>query len=88
MSEATILGRRDNWAVVQLPSRKFPAIALQGDTFFILLDNVRRGIAGCPAGEPFDALTLALEDMEEVLAWYADILKQHGIDLPYCDPQE
>lgn len=83
MPTAEMLDRRGNWAVVQIPLRQFPAIALQGDTFHILVDKVRRGLAGCPKGESFDELTDLLSEMEDAIGWYAKVLGKHGIQLPY-----
>lgn len=83
MNGAEILERHGNWAVVQLPSRRFPELTAQGVTFHILAENVRRGIVACPPGDCFDERSVALEEMERALEWYADVLKQHRIELPW-----
>ncbi len=87
MDSAEILARRGNWAVVQIPSRAFAALAAQGDTFFNLADGIRRGIAACTDGTPKEELIYALAEMESSLAWYADVLQVRGSDLPWY-PQD
>jgi hypothetical protein len=37
-SDAAVLGRAGNYAVVQVPARRFPALAIQGDSLHILCE--------------------------------------------------
>lgn len=46
MHSPQIIDRDGNVTIVQLPDRKYPAIALQGDTFHDLVERVQRAING------------------------------------------
>ena len=49
---ATLLTPAWNHAVVQLPGRRFPGVVFQGDSLFLLLEQVREVREALDAGQP------------------------------------
>jgi hypothetical protein len=86
-SNAPILSRTGNWAVVHLPGRKFPGLHIQGDTFAVLrmqLAGAARTLHDDPADpDALEELDDAVKDMNAMLAFYEQVLAEHGIKLPY-----
>jgi len=83
---AELLGPPINFAVIQLPERKFPGVVVQGDTLWNLLRQVERANKYLNDG----ALKDASEEMNDVGVQLADALKyfekiclERGIMLPY-----
>ncbi|MEW8536091.1 MAG: hypothetical protein AB2565_07030 [Candidatus Thiodiazotropha endolucinida] len=77
-------GQRSN--VVKLPWRKFPAIAIQGDTWSIYLSNLRRSLSlAQKMGDEvlIDELEYLVECFESQQENYESILKENGYSLPY-----
>jgi hypothetical protein len=82
-----------NYAVIKPPGRSFPGCVIQGDSLRILCGlatSVARRIRDHqPEDEEF------LGDVEELvgqlvgrLLHYQDVLRQHGVELPYSVPVE
>ena len=82
---AEILKVIGNHSVVKLPSRQFPSITFQGDTFHILISNIRYAmdLIGTDAVEATASLGLLYEELNSVLGEYEQVLGQHGFELPY-----
>jgi hypothetical protein len=85
-SEAVVWGVSGNHAVVQLPGRRFPALAIQGDSLHILCDELKETRDLLDAGDRDEAL-LALGQVSETLdamrRGYEAILAERGLALPY-----
>jgi hypothetical protein len=80
MSEPT------NYAVVQLPGRKFPGVVFQGDSLHILLldiQDLRERAEKLSDEELSDGLRNTEELLSEVAAHYEDVCKKRDISLPY-----
>ena len=82
---AELLTRPSNYAVVQLPTRKFPGIVFQGDSahsIFTRLTLLKQ--SGCIQDEDMQIeLDELIELFTAVLASYEQVLARHGIELPY-----
>jgi hypothetical protein len=85
--DASILRRDGNWAVVQLPGRRFPGIHIQADTFAALREQLARaGRAlrdGPSESEALDELRGVVEEMDAMLRFYEQVLLEEGIRRPY-----
>ena len=87
MSEnATLLSPPANFAVVQLPSRNYPGIIVQGDTMKSILVQMKTIVDLMNSGESDEALE-ELEDIREMLAsslaHYEYVCATNNINLPY-----
>jgi hypothetical protein len=83
---ATLLTPAWNHAVVQLPGRRFPGVVFQGDSLFLLLEQVREVREALDAGRLDEAKEGAAEledDLAGVLSGYESVLAARGIELPY-----
>jgi hypothetical protein len=81
--DAKILGQMSNIAVVQLPTRNFPGIVLQGDTvstFLRAIDDIRNNCSDPEAMAAADELD---EKIRTALRFYEDVLDGEGIKIPY-----
>jgi hypothetical protein len=86
LDTAPILSARTNLAMVHLPGRRFPGSVIQGDTLHSLVKSVqlirsllRQGDAQEAVGE----LELLEEELNERLGHYEQVLREHGLELPY-----
>ena len=82
MTSATILERRDNWEIGQLPDRRFPALAFKGDTFFNLVHSLRRAATADTGAGRSEGLTDAFGEMEGARLWFAETCDARGLALP------
>ncbi|QYK49780.1 MAG: hypothetical protein KF838_07980 [Phycisphaeraceae bacterium] len=81
--QANVLARDGNTAVVHLSGRAFPAIAMQGDTFFHMIQRIRAAHTAATRDECNEELQYLLADLEEQLAFYERTLKANSVSLPY-----
>ncbi len=79
MTEVELLDRSGNWAVMQLPGRRFPGIFLQGDTFASLVRVLEQEDE---AGLSEDLKDLRA-DLLEIRSYYERVLGDNGRTLPY-----
>lgn len=83
---AELLSSSRNFAVVQLPGRKFPGVVFQGDSLNILLRELKE-LQQRVATHNDDEINARLEDlterMSEVLRQYETVCAEKGIPLPY-----
>lgn len=90
---ATILSSAINAPVVQLPGRRFPAIALQGDTLFglhQLAERIAKAAASPDLGGSGELAGDAVELAEKIGAYvaiYEATLGERGLPLPYSAPR-
>jgi len=75
-----------NFAVVQLPERKYPGVVMQGDTLRSLQRQVERMGQLLDTGELED-LAGEIEDLKEqlsgALTYFERVCAERGIILPY-----
>ena len=79
---AELLTDAQNFAIIQLPGRKFPGVVVQGDTLSELvrvLESVKDGAQGD------DRTQEVLETLSEALQWYKSVCRNKGINLPFMD---
>ncbi len=85
-TEVNLLSRPINFAVVQLPGRKFPGVVVQGDTLHSLLKRVDELMQLLKSGEA-DEVSVGLEDIRdqlmEAMMHYERVCADRGITLPY-----
>jgi hypothetical protein len=87
-TEVTLLSRPINYAVVQLPGRKFPGVVVQGDTLHSLILRVNALSRLLKSGEN-DEAAAGLEDigndLAEAMTHYEKVCADRGIALPYTN---
>jgi predicted RNase H-like HicB family nuclease len=85
-SQVELLSQPVNYAVVQLPERKFPGVVVQGDTLNSLVDQLDRMLKLLHENRDSE-LAAELMDMREQLggslAQYEKVCAALGRDLPY-----
>lgn len=83
-SVAELLTPPQNYAVVQLPGRKFPGVVFQGDSLSILCElaaQVEELAAGTRALEEASDMR---EQLDAILNDYLEVLKERGINPPFA----
>jgi len=85
-TSAPILSHVANSAIVHLPGRKFPAVAIQGDSLSIMLGQAKffaKFFLNQKNEELyFEALDLAVK-LQAHLTHYEDALEKRGMTIPY-----
>jgi hypothetical protein len=85
---ADVLSQHGNLAVVQLPHRRFPALAIQGDTLSIVVAQARaarEGISGnAITSNAADELHDLLAKLGQMLQVYEYAVSRAGLPLPYA----
>ena len=81
MAEVRLLTEPRNYAVVQLPERRFPGIVFQGDSLQALIKDLEVVLVEptATAGVVRDVI----DRLCEVRTFYEATLERHGIELPY-----
>ena len=80
---AELLTPPHNFAVVQLPHRRYPGVVFQGDSLASLCDlatAVAEATAETPASD--DAAELR-DELNDILRIYIEVLSRRGIELPF-----
>lgn len=84
--EVESFSETSNSAVIRLPGRNFPAIAIQGDSLKILSDCAG-DLARLSRGSDLPELQSAVSELTDILNGYQrayeDALRAHGEPLPY-----
>jgi hypothetical protein len=83
---AELLSPAVNFAIVQLPGRRFPGAVIQGDTLNELVKNLERMsvlLQSNEASELSDAIELVSGQLSEVRNSYESICTARGIELPW-----
>lgn len=83
MELAEVSHRDGNISIVQLPGRKLPAIAVQGDTFHGFFTNIKLALTVPDPEERAEELAWALRQMQEALDVYAGVLKANNQTVPW-----
>jgi hypothetical protein len=72
--------------IVHMPGRRYPAVAMQGDTMSVWLEHVEEARAAFARGN-LEEMQIELRMLEEKMRSASDAyevaLKKHGFDLPY-----
>ena len=80
---AALLTEARNYAVVQLPGRKFPGVVFQGDSLFALRVSLAR-LAQEPSEADLRAGARELRnEIDQVLAHYVAVVDSGGGSLPF-----
>lgn len=81
-----LLGRPVNFAVVQLPERKYPGVVIQGDTLNGLVRRLEE-MKDLVKSDQLEDLTTEIEEVREQLSaardYYEATCAERGIELPY-----
>jgi hypothetical protein len=83
---AKLLTPSHNYAVVQLPGRRFPGVVFQGDSLNSLvrkLDSARQHLAASRMEEALGELDYIFEELCEIQSDYEKALVANSIRLPY-----
>ncbi|MGY5051953.1 DUF6959 family protein [Streptomyces sp. 900105755] len=83
---ATVLAVQGNFSVVHVQGRRYPALAVQGDSLKVLQEAVEGLAADLASGELEDAkfsLGEIREQLSSMLAVYETALGEAGLGLPY-----
>jgi hypothetical protein len=74
-----------NAAVMRHPGRRFPGVLVQGDTLYSMAQSARRlqQSAGALDEEASEELTGLVDCLDQLLAHYKTVLKEHQIELPF-----
>jgi hypothetical protein len=81
-----LLSNPGNYAVVQLPGRKFPGVVIQGDSLHSLVqnvDNLRQLANVGDVTEVRSGLAELSELLGTVITHYEAVCRECGIPLPY-----
>jgi hypothetical protein len=82
----SVLEEALNCPVVQVSSRRYPGMIIQGDTlfsFFRLVQETRKTLAAGKVEKAADYAEQLEDALGDLLAFYENVLKKHGCMLPY-----
>lgn len=83
---AELLSSPSNFAVVQMPDRKFPGIIIQGDSLHILVQKIRE-MQIMLNDKKNEDLAFEMQELNiqytEILTHYEKVCAEHAIPLPY-----
>jgi predicted RNase H-like HicB family nuclease len=85
MTDAKLLSEPTNYAVVQLPERRFPGVVFQGDSLNNLINDIKAAAAEPVESERQLLLEEVIELLETVQNRYEKVLAKNGIQLPYSN---
>jgi hypothetical protein len=83
---AEVLGSAGNYALVQLPSRRYPALSIQGDSLKCLQESVRELAAAIGSGDVEEVshpLREVVEQITGMVESYEVLSARAGRELPY-----
>lgn len=84
--EVEALTDQHDYAVIRLPTRKFPGVVVQGDSLSTLVADLRRALDCLRQGDldvGIDEVAAVLESLDDVKRSYEGVLAAHSISLPY-----
>ncbi|MFM9554146.1 MULTISPECIES: DUF6959 family protein [Streptomyces] len=85
-TSATVLAVSGNYAVVGLPNRRYPALAVQGDSLKVLQEAVEELSEHLGSGDLEEAgfsLGEIRSTVASMLSTYESASREAGFDLPY-----
>jgi hypothetical protein len=78
-----------NAAVMRHPGRRFPGVLVQGDTLYSMAQSARRlqqsAAGGALDEEASEELSGLVDRLDQLLAHYKTVMKEHQIALPFRD---
>jgi hypothetical protein len=83
---ATLLSPATNYAIVQLPGRRFPGIVFQGDSahnILVQLSGIRTLAKKCGDKELDAEIEDICELFSSIIKTYEAVCESHGIELPF-----
>jgi hypothetical protein len=83
---AALLSPATNYAIVQLPGRRFPGIVFQGDSahnIFVQLNGIRTLAKKCGEKQLDAEIDDICELFSTIIKGYEAVCESHGIELPY-----
>lgn len=81
--DATVLTHAGNAYVVQIAGRRFPAIALQGDTVRNILVQLQDLQRRSPDPDVAEDLGYVVQELEQFVRVYTDTLDRLGREYPW-----
>ena len=85
MTDVKLLSEPTNYAVVQLPERRFPGVVFQGDSLNNLINDIKAAAAEPVESERQLLLKDVIQHLETVQNRYEKVLAEKGIKLPYSN---
>jgi hypothetical protein len=78
-----------NAAVIRHPGRKFPGMLIQGDSLFNLSRMAAAALAGAePETDHWYDLKELADDLQSRVKFYAQVMRENGLELPFFDGAE
>lgn len=84
---ASLLTPAVNYAVVQLPGRRFPGVVVQGDSLHSIvsmLRNIKSDLSNNDLDEANAGVEVISEILSSALKHYESVCDEQGIELPYA----
>ncbi len=85
MTDVKLLSEPTNYAVVQLPERRFPGVVFQGDSLNNLINDIKAAAAEPVESERQLLLKDVIQHLETVQNRYEKVLAENEIKLPYSN---
>lgn len=85
MTDVKLLSEPTNYAVVQLPERRFPGVVFQGDSLNSLINDIKAAAAEPVESERQLLLKDVIQHLETVQNRYEKVLAENEIELPYSN---
>ena len=80
---AALLTTADNFAVVQLPGRRFPGVVFQGDSLSTFCSDAVDAQDAAVGTKAYEEIADLRRRLDEVMRSYLAALAEHGIDPPF-----
>lgn len=78
-----------NAAVMRHPARRFPGMLIQGDTLHSLGAMAAAALAGAePESDHWYDLKELVDALQPRIDFYSQVLREHGLELPFFDGPE
>lgn len=85
MTDVKLLSEPTNYAVVQLPERRFPGVVFQGDSLHNLINDIKAAAAEPIESERHLLLNDVIQHLETIQNRYENVLAENEIKLPYSN---
>lgn len=85
MTDVKLLSEPTNYAVVQLPERRFPGVVFQGDSLHNLINDIKAAAAEPIESERQLLLKDVIQHLETIQNRYESVLAENVIKLPYSN---
>lgn len=88
-AEVEIFSDASNFAIMRHPGRKFPGSLIQGDSLYALYlcaDRARHLLLHTDPAAALEEVSALHEELLQRLNHYKQTLNDHGIELPFVEP--